>query len=190
MPSTPRSLRFRLACQSRESSFWMNLPAGRDCEGSRRRACRREFSSGPHRLRRAKKLWPARHDATGPMVFWRPGSKAWATDVCVPIARLAECIIEAKVRRNGAHLRPRRSLPGSQRCLSACQFKRGRTVLRAAQRTDREVAQRLSMREGRRRPFQPVSQPRSSPPHGSVILLLAHARPCRPARIRYESVVA
>ena len=40
------------------------------------------------------KLWQARHDA-----FWagkalKPGSEALATDVCVPISKLAECIME------------------------------------------------------------------------------------------------
>jgi D-lactate dehydrogenase (cytochrome) len=40
------------------------------------------------------RLWAARHDA-----FWaarelRPGAEARATDVCVPISRLAECILE------------------------------------------------------------------------------------------------
>jgi len=26
----------------------------------------------------------------------RPGSKGWATDVCVPISRLADCILETR----------------------------------------------------------------------------------------------
>ena len=42
------------------------------------------------------KLWSARHDA-----FWacrglRPGAEARATDVCVPISRLAECILATR----------------------------------------------------------------------------------------------
>jgi D-lactate dehydrogenase (cytochrome) len=42
------------------------------------------------------RLWAARHDA-----FWatrelRPGAEARATDVCVPISRLAECILETR----------------------------------------------------------------------------------------------
>ena len=42
------------------------------------------------------KLWKARHDALYANLALRPGSKAWSTDVCVPISRLAECISETK----------------------------------------------------------------------------------------------
>jgi D-lactate dehydrogenase (cytochrome) len=40
------------------------------------------------------KLWQARHDGYFAALALRPGSVAWATDVCVPISRLPECIAE------------------------------------------------------------------------------------------------
>ncbi len=41
-------------------------------------------------------LWQARHDAYYAALALRPGAKGWPTDVCVPISRLAECILETK----------------------------------------------------------------------------------------------
>jgi D-lactate dehydrogenase (cytochrome) len=38
------------------------------------------------------RMWQARHDAYWACVQLRPGAKAFATDVCVPISRLAECV--------------------------------------------------------------------------------------------------
>jgi D-lactate dehydrogenase (cytochrome) len=42
------------------------------------------------------KLWQARHDAAYACKALRPDSEIWATDVCVPISRLAECLTETK----------------------------------------------------------------------------------------------
>ena len=41
-------------------------------------------------------LWQARHNAYYATVASRPGARAWSTDVCVPIAHLAECIGETQ----------------------------------------------------------------------------------------------
>jgi D-lactate dehydrogenase (cytochrome) len=42
------------------------------------------------------KLWQARHNTLFAALALRPGSKAWVTDVCVPISALAECILETR----------------------------------------------------------------------------------------------
>jgi len=42
------------------------------------------------------KLWEARHNAYYAALALRPGCKGWPTDVCVPISKLAECILETK----------------------------------------------------------------------------------------------
>jgi D-lactate dehydrogenase (cytochrome) len=42
------------------------------------------------------KLWQARHDAAYSCLVLRPGAKVMATDVCVPISRLAECVSQTK----------------------------------------------------------------------------------------------
>ncbi len=42
------------------------------------------------------RLWQARHDAYWAGRSLRPGAQALATDVCVPISRLAECVTETQ----------------------------------------------------------------------------------------------
>jgi len=42
------------------------------------------------------RLWQARHNTLFAALALRPGCKAWVTDVCVPISRLAECILETR----------------------------------------------------------------------------------------------
>jgi len=43
-----------------------------------------------------RKLWKARHEAYFADLGLRPGARVISTDVCVPISRLAECIVETK----------------------------------------------------------------------------------------------
>jgi D-lactate dehydrogenase (cytochrome) len=42
------------------------------------------------------RLWQARHDAYWAVLGLRPGAKALASDVCVPISRLAECVVQTQ----------------------------------------------------------------------------------------------
>ena len=44
------------------------------------------------------KMWKARHDAYWAILQYRPGADGVATDVCVPISRLAECVTAAQER--------------------------------------------------------------------------------------------
>ena len=41
-------------------------------------------------------LWQARHNTLPASRAMRPGGQAWVTDVCVPISKLAECILDTK----------------------------------------------------------------------------------------------
>ncbi len=60
----------------------------------------KEFGGGDFRWEskpeERNKLWQARYDAYYAALALRPGSKGWPTDVCVPISKLAECILETK----------------------------------------------------------------------------------------------
>ncbi len=42
------------------------------------------------------RLWQARHEAYYASLALRPGCQGWPTDVCVPISRLADCILETQ----------------------------------------------------------------------------------------------
>ena len=68
----------------------------------------REFGSGEFnwttKTEDRNKLWQARHDAAYACLALRPGALAWATDVCVPISRLADCIMETKKDLEGTDL--------------------------------------------------------------------------------------
>jgi D-lactate dehydrogenase (cytochrome) len=50
-------------------------------------------------------LWRARHDAYYAALHLVPGAKGFVTDVCVPISRLAECLVETKRDLEGSFLR-------------------------------------------------------------------------------------
>ncbi len=50
------------------------------------------------------KLWAARHDAAYAARALRTDASMWATDVCVPISRLADCIMETKADLDGSPL--------------------------------------------------------------------------------------
>jgi FAD/FMN-containing dehydrogenase len=59
-----------------------------------------EFGGGPFdwatQAEDRTKLWQARHDAYWSGRALRPGAAVFATDVCVPISRLAECVTETQ----------------------------------------------------------------------------------------------
>ena len=48
------------------------------------------------------RLWKARHEAYYAAVAQRAGAIGWTTDVCVPISRLAECIVDTKADLAGS----------------------------------------------------------------------------------------
>ena len=56
-----------------------------------------EFGGGPFswatKPEERSKLWQARHDAYWAVMNLRKGATGFATDVCVPISRLAECVV-------------------------------------------------------------------------------------------------
>jgi D-lactate dehydrogenase (cytochrome) len=60
----------------------------------------KEFGGGPFdwatKAEDRTKLWQARHDAYWSGRALRPGAAVFATDVCVPISRLAECVTETQ----------------------------------------------------------------------------------------------
>jgi D-lactate dehydrogenase (cytochrome) len=54
------------------------------------------------KLEDRERLWQARHHAMYAAIALRPGARAWTTDVCVPISRLAECVLDTKKDNAGA----------------------------------------------------------------------------------------
>ena len=54
------------------------------------------LSHGRRGPRSATRLWQARHDVYWASLTLRPGARPFATDVCVPISRLADCVEETQ----------------------------------------------------------------------------------------------
>jgi D-lactate dehydrogenase (cytochrome) len=71
-------------------------PAGVAEQAERFGEIARDLSGGPFewatKPEDRSRLWQARHDAYWAARGLRPGAQALATDVCVPISRLAECV--------------------------------------------------------------------------------------------------
>ena len=61
----------------------------------------RGFQFATH-LEDREQLWQARHHAMYAAVALRPVAAPWTTDVCVPISRLAECVVDTKKDNEGA----------------------------------------------------------------------------------------
>ena len=51
-----------------------------------------------------RNLWDARHDAYYAAMALKLGCKGWPTDVCVPISRLAECILKTRADIDASNL--------------------------------------------------------------------------------------
>jgi D-lactate dehydrogenase (cytochrome) len=82
-------------------------PAGVEEQAREFGAIAAEFGGGSFRWETREedrqRLWQARHDAYFAVKTLRPGVSVFATDVCVPISRLADCVTETKadLRRLG-----------------------------------------------------------------------------------------
>jgi D-lactate dehydrogenase (cytochrome) len=75
-------------------------PAGVAEQSERFDEIARDLGGGPFewatKSEDRSRLWQARHDAYWAGRGLRPGAQALATDVCVPISRLAECVTETQ----------------------------------------------------------------------------------------------
>ena len=110
--------------------------------GDRRRAWGGGALAWAERQEDRNRLWQARHDSFYAAKAMMPGKDAFATDVCVPISRLAECVVETQEDMAAQrHLRPdrrpcrRRQLP--RPAVLRCRRRGGGETLRSLQRASR-----------------------------------------------------
>jgi D-lactate dehydrogenase (cytochrome) len=54
------------------------------------------------RLEDRERLWHARHNVHFAALALRPGCRSMATDVCVPISQLADCVLQTKAEHANA----------------------------------------------------------------------------------------
>ena len=99
------------------------------------------------RLEDRERLWQARHNAHYAALALRPGCRSWTTDVCVPISRLAECVIETEgVPRRVVPDLPRRSCRRRQLPPDvSARSRRARRVAEARRLNERWCARALAM---------------------------------------------
>ena len=75
-------------------------PAGVEEQAREFGAIAEEFGGGGFRFETREedraKLWQARHDAYFAVKAMRPGASIFPTDACVPISRLADCVMETQ----------------------------------------------------------------------------------------------
>jgi D-lactate dehydrogenase (cytochrome) len=48
-----------------------------------------------------ERLWDARHNAHYAALAMRPGCRSWSTDVCVPISKLSDCVVQTQTDHAG-----------------------------------------------------------------------------------------
>ena len=92
------------------------------------------------------RLWKARHAAYYAAMALFPGKQGFATDACVPISRLADCILrdQGRRRRDRARRADRRATSATATSTSCVLFDPGRS--RRARAAPKALAKRVSLR--------------------------------------------